>query len=267
MVPIPTTLSLLVSIAVVIHSASSASLYKLNATEPLANAFSSTNVSASNTENVANFAANKISFANLSEPMTLVNIIRAESNVSENDGVQVNLTLELEGGDEEIVLCDVLVISNISQHAQSTIDDLMLMSYTCFPIKNVSVEVVHQETSPSVPFLTIDVNDTKINDIADFAADVIVTTINAEPAMKLAEITKAEWQSTATIINYKLTLDLRGIDRKNLLCEVTVSELTTDEAIKTRELRDYDCSLNDASSTEIEEDIPGDAVLSKWILE
>ncbi|KAI9555405.1 hypothetical protein GHT06_017920 [Daphnia sinensis] len=266
MIHLPATLSLLVFVVLIINSAGSASLPKANETEPLLpDGFLPMNVSDSNTENVAIFAARKISSAYLSEPVKLIKIVRSDSEIFDTNGVKVNMTVELEKGVDIILLCEVLVFSNTGQDAQWTKDDLTLIDYACSPATNASVGVYEENMLPVTEVSLVHVNDTKINDIVGFATDAIIATINAETTLNLAEIIKAEWQSTSTCINYKLTLKLTSLDGEDTVCEVIVSDPTTEEATKTRELSYYNCSLNDPSSIEFEVDIPEKAVLSKWV--
>lgn len=259
------TLSLLVFVAFIVNSAGSASLHKANATEPLTDGYLSMNVSDTNTENVAIFAARTISSAYLSEPVKLIKIVRADSEIFDTNGVKVNMTVELEKGVDNILVCEVLVFSNTGQDAQWTRDDLTLIDYTCSAVTNVSVGEWQENVLPVSQISSVHLNDTKINDIVDFATDAIIISINAETTLNLAEIIKAEWQATSTSINYKLTLKLTSLDGEDIFCEAIVSEPIVEEVTKTRELSYFNCSLNDASSIEFEVDVPEKAILSKWV--
>ncbi|XP_057377721.1 uncharacterized protein LOC130699383 [Daphnia carinata] len=258
---VPATLCLLVFVGLTINSADSASIHKENETEPLIDGYLPMNISDSNTENVAIFAASQISSAYLSEPVKLMKIVRADSEIFDTHGVKVNMTVELEKGVDTILVCEVLVFGNTGQDAQWTKDDLTLIDYTCLPATNGSIE----DNVLPVSQVSSVLNDTKINDIVGFATDTIITNINAETTLNLAEIVKAEWQSTSTSINYKLTLKLTGLDGEDTFCEAIVSDPTNEEATKTRELSYYSCSLIDESSVEFEVDIPEKAILSKWL--
>jgi hypothetical protein len=148
-----------------------------------------------------------------------------------------------------------------------TKDELTLTDYTCLPINNGSAEAM-AEVAPLplfIPFFPISVNDTKVQEIADFASKAVAYTRNS--FNNLTRIENAETQVYATGINYKLKLKLKGADGEEMLCEVIVSDPTKKDAVVTRELSQYNCLLNSTSSAEFEEDIPDESVLSTWFFE
>ncbi|EFX90104.1 hypothetical protein DAPPUDRAFT_220200 [Daphnia pulex] len=270
------TLFLLVVVALTFDSTTSASLNKPNATESVqsSNRDNSSSISASEAQHFANFAAHQISSSNNSTlPMkpgengTLIKIVQAESKVNGENGTAMNfkMTLKLDGGDEEDdLLCEVIVMSRSDLVTE---DELTLTDYTCLPINNGSAEAM-PEVAPLplfIPFFPISVNDTKIQEIADFASKAVAYTRNS--FNNLTRIENAETQVYATGINYKLKLKLKGADGEEMLCEVTVSDPTKKDAVVTRELSQYNCLLNSTSSAEFEEDIPDESVLSTWFFE
>jgi hypothetical protein len=265
------TLFLLVVVALTIDSTTSASLNKPNATQPIAVDFSSVSVNATEVKHFANFAANQISSFNSTasmkpgENVTLIKIVKAEAKVpSENvNGMNFKMTLEINGGDDGDLLCEVLVFSN-----QLIEDELVLTDYTCSSIINGSAEATPEPASAPlfIPFLLVAVNDTKVKEIANFASSAVATTRNS--SNHLTEIEKAESQVYATGINYKLMLKLKEDAGDDVLCQVVVSDPTEKDVVSmTRELIQYNCIWNSTSSDEFEEDIPDDSILSTWLFE
>jgi hypothetical protein len=265
-------LFLLVVVALTIDSTTSASLNKPNATEPVTD--NSSSISASEAQNFANFAAHQISSSNNSTlPMkpgengTLIKIVQADSKVHGENGTTMNfkMTLKLDGEDnEDDLLCEVIVMSRSDL---VTKDELTLTDYTCLPINNGSAEAM-AEVAPLplfIPFFPISVNDTKVQEIADFASKAVAYTRNS--FNNLTRIENAETQVYATGINYKLKLKLKGADGEEMLCEVIVSDPTKKDAVVTRELSQYNCLLNSTSSAEFEVDIPDESILSTWFFE
>jgi hypothetical protein len=244
------TLFLLVVVALTIDSTTSASLNKPNATEPVTD--NSSSISASEAQNFANFAAHQISSSNNSTlPMkpgengTLIKIVQADSKVHGENGTTMNfkMTLKLDGEDnEDDLLCEVIVMSRSDL---VTKDELTLTDYTCLPINNGSAEAM-AEVAPLplfIPFFPISVNDTKVQEIADFASKAVADKWNLFSIF--TRIENAETQVCATDINYKLKLKLKGeADKDEILCEVIVSDPTQKDAVVTRELSQHSCVLN-----------------------
>jgi hypothetical protein len=130
------TLFLLVVVALTIDSTTSASLNKLNATDPITGNSSSISVSASDAQHFANFAARQISSLN----STLIKIVQDQSKVPGENGTATNfkMTLKLDGGDDEDdLICDVIVMSRSDLLTE---DELTLTDYTCLPINNGSAD-------------------------------------------------------------------------------------------------------------------------------
>ncbi|EFX72230.1 hypothetical protein DAPPUDRAFT_110982 [Daphnia pulex] len=82
---------------------------------------------------------------------------------------------------------------------------------------------IRTDLSPTLlgEFSPIDVNDSEVREIADFATTAISASSNAGP-FRLIKILKAESQVGIGAVNFKLTLEVDGADEKNLRCEVVV---------------------------------------------
>jgi len=82
---------------------------------------------------------------------------------------------------------------------------------------------IRTDLSPTLlgEFSPIDVNDSEVKEIADFATTAISASSNAGP-FRLIKILKAESQVGIGAVNFKLTLEVGGADERNLRCEVVV---------------------------------------------
>lgn len=128
---------------------------------------------------------------------------------------------------------------------------VFICAIMAFTIHNVhSVSVTKLEVDLTEGFLPIDVDDSKVKTMADYAINAISSSSKLG-LIKLIRIVKAETQAMAGT-NYKLTLELdygnAGQNAVPLPCEVVVflHPLTN-----TRELRQVKCFPNTSNSTKI----------------
>jgi hypothetical protein len=241
------TLFLLVVVALTINSTTSASLNKPNATEPVADNSASISVRASKSQLLVDFFGHQISSSNNStlptKPVnsTLIKTVVGQSKVPGGNGTTTlyKMTIKLDGeDDEDDLLCDLIVISRSDVVTQDT-------DYTCLPINNGSAEAMPEVAPVPLfnPFFPISVDDTKVQEIADFASKAVADKWNLFSIF--TRIENAETQVCATDINYKLKLKLKGeADKDEILCEVIVSDPTQKDAVVTRELSQHSCVLN-----------------------
>ncbi|XP_046437086.1 uncharacterized protein LOC124188486 [Daphnia pulex] len=242
------TLFLLVVVALTIDSTTSASLNKPDAkTEPVTGNSASISVRASKSQLLVDFFGHQISSSNNStlptKPVnsTLIKTVVGQSKVPGGNGTTTlyKMTIKLDGENEEDdLLCDLIVMSRSDVVTQDT-------DYTCLPINNGSTEAMPEVAPVPLfnPFFPISVDDTKVQEIADFASKAVADKWNLFNIF--TRIENAETQVCATDINYKLKLKLKGeADKDDILCEVIVSDPTQKDAVVTRELSQHSCVLN-----------------------
>ena len=185
---------------------------------PLLGEFSPIDVNDSEVKEIADFATTAISASSNAGPFRLIKILKAESQVGIG-AVNFKLTLEVDGADEKNLRCEVVVF-----------DQSLVKSWTsvCFPIENKSNSINSPDKfipNDSAPlqgrgYSTINVNDAKVKEIAEFAATALSINLNSGP-FALVNIVKAESETVAGT-NYKLIMELEGPDGEAQVCEIVV---------------------------------------------
>ena len=231
--------------------------------------FSLIDVNDPNVKEIADFATTAISESSNSGPLSLIKIVKAESQVVAGRNYKLILELNsvfLAGGvnETEETLCEVIVFH------QPWTQTRKLSKSNCLPIKifNSWTETRKAGTSANCPtvelihdtrpvglsiaggFSLIDVNDDSVKEMAEFATTRISESSNTG-SLALIKIVKAESQVVAGK-NYRLTLELGsaadGAVGSNLLCDVLVFHQSWTQTL---ELKQSSCSEPIKTETDI----------------
>ena len=269
--PTPTAILFLLVLLTLtfIESAVSVSLTKRHIpgrSRKIAGGFSPIDVDDPDVKEIADFATSAISESSNSGPLSLIKIVKAESQVVA--GRNYKLILELSnvvGGvsEAEETLCEVVVFH------QPWTQTRKLSKSNCLPIKvinswtetrepgnSANCQTAKTESIPDTPvlivggFSPIDVNDASVKEIADFATTKISESSNSGP-LALVKVVKAESQDVAGK-NYKLTLEMGsaadGAVGSNLICNVLVFHQSWTHTL---ELRESSCLTPIETETDI----------------
>jgi hypothetical protein len=219
-----------------------------------------------NVKEIADFATSAISESSNSGPLSLIKIVKAESQVvaGRNYKLILELSSVVDGASEtEETLCEVIVFH------QPWTQTRKLSKSNCLPIKvihswtetrelgaSVNCEKAQIEAVPDTPaimvggFSPIDTDDASVKEIADFATTRISESSNSGP-LALITVVKAESQVVAGK-NYKLTLELGsaadGAVGSNLICNVLVFHQSWTQTL---ELKESNCLAPIEAETDI----------------
>ncbi|KAI9556895.1 hypothetical protein GHT06_016689 [Daphnia sinensis] len=239
-----------------------------------AGGYSSVDVEDDLVKEMANFATTALSENSNSEPLALIKIVKAESQVVA--GKNFKLILELDNvrhvSEYENLVCEVVVFD------QPWTSTRQLRKSNCLPTRvihswtktrelaesnspnemtPVVEEVVVETRAPTVGgYSPIDVKHPDVKEMADFATTSISESSNSGPLV-LLNIVEAEVQVVAGQ-NFKLTLELGsaidGATGANLVCKVVVFDQSWTNR---RHLRESNCLPSTDLVTEIMRAIDG----------
>lgn len=228
--------------------------------------FSPIDVDDPNVKEIADFATSAISESSNSGPLSLIKIVKAESQVvaGRNYKLILELSSVVDGASEtEETLCEVIVFH------QPWTQTRKLSKSNCLPIKvihswtetrelgaSVNCQKTQIEAVPDTPvimvggFSPIDTDDASVKEMADFATTRISESSNSGP-LALIKVVKAESQVVAGK-NYKLTLELGsagdGAVGSNLICNVLVFHQSWTQTL---ELKESNCLAPIEAKTDI----------------
>lgn len=186
----------------------------------LAGGFSSISVDDAKVKEMADFATSAVSAASNSGPASLVQIVKAETQVVAGTNYKLNLLLKMGATSEP---CEVVIFD------QPWTNTRKLIKSSCTPSKRLTRQSPVQDTAlvgqTNFPiaggFSPVSVDDAEVKEMAAFATNAISTKSNSGPA-SLVQVVKAESQVVAGA-NYKLTLLMNiGANSTPQQCEVVV---------------------------------------------
>ncbi|XP_057373485.1 uncharacterized protein LOC130694421 [Daphnia carinata] len=268
----PGCLMLIVSLIVGGAISGSLAQRRFGARGKMTGGYSSVDVDDDLVKEMANFATSALSESSNAEPLALIKIVKAESQIVA--GKNFKLILELDNvrhaSEDENLVCEVVVFD------QPWTNTRQLSKSNCLPrrvihswrqtlaesnganeITPVVEEVIVETRAPTVGgYSPIDVEHIDVKDMADFATTSISASSNSGPLV-LLNIVEAEVQVVAGR-NYKLTLELGsaadGATGAHLVCKVIVFYQSWTNR---RHLRESNCLPSTDLVTEIMRAIEG----------
>lgn len=197
--------------------------------------FCSVDVEGDDAKEIASFAVTEMNQSSNLEPLTLIEITSAFSQVGIT-GLTYKIDLRLNGS-REYHNC----LAEVFNQSQPT-----LVSSICIPdaapLQRSSGESFSEEECISGAFCSVNLEDDDVKEIASFAVTRISQSSNSGP-LTLVEITSALSQVVAGT-NYKISMRLTGSDGSQT-CEIEVFDQPWTE---TRELNSFNC-IPDPTST------------------
>lgn len=206
--------------------------------------FSEVDVNDDSVKEMAQFVTTSLSETSNSGPVTLIEVVKAETQVVA--GKNYKLTLKFtDASNAEPYTCEAVIFD------QSWTKTRELLSSTCPTFKAVKQAIAIEAPAdpPSVGgFTDIDVNDEQVQEMAKFAtASLIGDSSNSVP-VKLVSIVKARVQLVAGK-NYEMTLQVSdGENADPYTCEVIIFDQPWTQ---TREVKKSFCPTKISSDVQV----------------